>query len=412
MLAEQRADPLLVPLRIDDGVERVLGAEGVPQREDGVVGVGGILTDLLIHATVASIDVAGEVRGNGAVIERGVEDLPLVVAAAGDLDVPELFLPLLLGFRDHAVEIPSGDFGHQIALGPVHVYRADANLHQDLLVLVGRKLQLCLDLLALGSVAGLHGVIRIQLGGEGFRKHGMKVDAAVGCPTLHVPPAADFPIIDDFDSRFHRLAVLKTVLEVDDDAGLLRLRKRVAVHARSWRGGEFRLHLETVEQDTVVSRTRDLVLLVVGGAIAVIGFIRGSGPDADLAGEGHHQHVAIVADPGAAEVGVTEAPDLRVGIIIAAAGIPARGAGVRAELHHPEGGRGSRKGVAVEAGADERIDVLQHIISRRCGVEVRDPRSQQHAKGCRENSDGWVIGHGNLVGERFRPAPSSNRSLH
>jgi hypothetical protein len=188
------------------------------------------------------------------------------------------------------------------------------------------------------------------------------MDAAVGCPTFHMPPAADFMVVDHLDPGRERLAVLDAVLEVDDTPACFRLREGVAVDARARRGGELRLDLIAIEHDLVVAGARGLVFLLERRSVLVVGLVGSSGSDADFSRERHHEHVAIVADAGAAEMGVAEAPDLGVGIVVAAAGVPTGGAGVGTQLHHAEGRGGTGKGVAVEAGADERVDVFEDAI--------------------------------------------------
>ena len=75
---------------------------------------------------------------------------------------------------------------------------------------------------------------------------------------------------------------------------------------------------------------------------------------------GHQQDVAEVVAAGAGQVRVRKAVDDAVAVVVAAAAVPVAclGAGVRAQLHHPEGRDGAGKGVAVSVGAGKGIDVL------------------------------------------------------
>ena len=75
----------------------------------------------------------------------------------------------------------------------------------------------------------------------------------------------------------------------------------------------------------------------------------------------HKPKVAVVGAACAAEVGGAEAEDGVVGGVVAGAAVPVVHAGVGTELHHAEGHRGTREGVAVAACANERIDIFGRI---------------------------------------------------
>ncbi len=77
---------------------------GVPERKDRVVGVFHILVNLLIHAPVAAVGIAPQVRNAKGMVEgRGVDAL-LRVGTAGHLGAVEFRLPGGLGLPFGPVE--------------------------------------------------------------------------------------------------------------------------------------------------------------------------------------------------------------------------------------------------------------------------------------------------------------------
>ena len=81
----------------------------------------------------------------------------------------------------------------------------------------------------------------------------------------------------------------------------------------------------------------------------------------ELAGKRREADIAQVAAAGAAEMGVAEAQDRLVGIMVARAAVPRFQAGIGTDLDHAEGDRGAGVDVAVGVGADHR----------QCGLERR-----------------------------------------
>ena len=67
------------------------------------------------------------------------------------------------------------------------------------------------------------------------------------------------------------------------------------------------------------------------------------------------QDVAVIADAGALQVGVAEAEDDQVGVVVSAATVPTFKTCIGTELDHAKGSSGAGVGVAVATGTDERI---------------------------------------------------------
>src|SRR5687768_12174006 len=76
----------------------------------------------------------------------------------------------------------------------------------------------------------------------------------------------------------------------------------------------------------------------------------------------HEEDVRVVGNAGAAEMRVREAVDARVAVVIAGAAVPPFQPRVRPRLDHAERQRRTGIGVAVTAGADERIDEIVEAL--------------------------------------------------
>ena len=113
-------------------------------------------------------------------------------------------------------------------------------------------------------------------------------------------------------------------------------------------------------------------------AVAAVGIVGGAGMELHLAGEGHQQDVAHVGVAGAAEVGVAEAHDGLVAVLVAGAvvidarlvtAVDVVGDGVRVgtHLHAPEGVARAGEGMPHAVGPDHRVNILGIIALRSSG---------------------------------------------
>lgn len=76
-------------------------------------------------------------------------------------------------------------------------------------------------------------------------------------------------------------------------------------------------------------------------------------------------------------MGVREAVDRRVVVVVARAGVPVARPRVGTELYHAERRGGAGIGVAVETRADERIDVSDRVGGLRAGGAPAQASSMQ-----------------------------------
>ena len=114
---------------------------------------------------------------------------------------------------------------------------------------------------------------------------------------------------------------------------------------------------------------------------SIAGLAVGAVVKQDLAGKRHQQHIAIVGNAGAAEVGMAESIHNRIGKMIAGAAVPAIEARVGTELYHAE--REGRTGISVtvRAGSDKRIDELgEVVIGGNCRRRAVAGKTEQHGK--------------------------------
>ena len=92
--------------------------------------------DAVVHAAVATVDIAPEVGGGVAVVEGGVEVAALLAAAAFYLNLAELLLPSLDGMLVDVVE--SLVFaGGEVLAGALAVDAGDGHVDLHLLAVIG-----------------------------------------------------------------------------------------------------------------------------------------------------------------------------------------------------------------------------------------------------------------------------------
>ena len=126
--------------------------------------------------------------------------------------------------------------------------------------------------------------------------------------------------------------------------------KTVPMHAHTRGGGQFSLDGVVFQRDGVITCMP-----------AFRGFLKPAfvfvSPTVALSklGARHDQHIAVVADPSALKMGVAEAVNHAVCVVVTTASVPSFQPGVGAELNHPKGRRGPWVGVAVSSRANPRV---------------------------------------------------------
>ena len=224
--------------------QRMQGAVGVPEGEDGVdlaAGVDGV--NLVVGAAVASVGVAPEVGRGHAVIESGVEAAFLFIGAAFHAQLAEGGLPDAVGTAMGGVEVVVLG-GIEVTNGAWDIDTADGHLQLHFLCPFGeheKRLRIVL----------VHT--------HGFKRHGAadgEVQVLVGVPGRTLAPADDKAVLQ------HNLAAEQhiAVTEVEDDAVIVFL-EGIAVVSHPAVGGEFDGGAGTVEQHFVVACLSHLVFV-------------------------------------------------------------------------------------------------------------------------------------------------------
>ena len=147
--------------------QRVQGAVGVPEGEDGV-DLAALVdhVDLSVSATIAAVLVAPEVRGRHTMVEGGIEAALLLLASTVHTQLAEGFFPGLVGRLTGTLEVLVLG-GNQVADGTVDIHPADS--HLELHLLGGGQLHPCLRRVVAHHHAheghvGLNGEIEMLVG--------------------------------------------------------------------------------------------------------------------------------------------------------------------------------------------------------------------------------------------------------
>ncbi len=356
---------------LHQGEQGVRGPVRVPEREHGVAVAPAHVGGEAVAAAVAPVHVAEQVGGHEAVVDGRGQHGALVVGDALHLEGGEHRVPGVAGGGAGGREIEVHPLGLQVAprAGGVHAGQGHLGHH-----------------LAAGEAEGQHGLGRavglIAGRGPGVghrerpRELGAEVHQLVLGPRARAAEALHGVVVHDGQAHVQQLVALG---QVDDQRGGVARREHVAVHPRARRGGELHLDAGIGQHRAVPAGGGLLVGLAEGGAVAVRGVVRVAAHQHGVAQEGHEQHVAVVAHAGAAEVGVAEAVDHGVVEMVAGAAVPAREPRVGAELHHAEGDRGAGEGVAVGAGADERVHAVHHGGRGRGGPQEQAQQESGHS---------------------------------
>ena len=337
-VVQHRRDEGFGAFRLRQGIEGMCRAVGVPQAEDGVAGVHGVAVHRVVHAPVPTVHVAPQVGNGKTVVQRRAEN-HFLVRRAVHFDFAQLALPFVGGRGAGAVKRRlalylrlqvaqgtgfvggrQGDVqGHKSVAGPgsgckFQRVQTRFGLAQGVR---HRRLEGKKEFLAGGPGAGK------PTSGGGLRSGGRQGVFVGFVPVLH---AYQYP---------KRLTGIGPV----------------PVASHPLRCGEFGTN-SVGKLNGIIPRFGDFCQVVVGrGVLEGDGAVFGSQRPA----LGQDQEVAVVADAGAAEVGVGKAVERGVRKMVAAASVPAFQPGVWTQLDHAEGALGAGVGVAVAPGPNTEV---------------------------------------------------------
>ena len=218
---------------------------------------------------------------------------------------------------------------------------------------------------------GLHRRVRQRQ--HRTRESNREVQPLILRPAPRSAMARHLEVGDDVDRRVDHLVAMR---EVEDDVRWPSGRKPVTMQPGTQCRRQLRPDVVVAERHGVVAglglfhRVRERGR-VAGCAIEAVAQPR-------LARRRHQEDVAVVRNAGAAQVGVREADDAVVAVVVAGGGIPAGQPRVRAWLDHSERQARTGKRVAVTTSTDERIDVRRQAIGLCRGLRRRAPVCRTH----------------------------------
>ncbi len=416
----------------------MLGAEGVPQAERAAEGEVD-LVDVVIGATVAAVDVAGDRRRKQGVVQRRVQVF-LHIGRRIHLNAGQGLPPFHLGVGANGVErggdrrplpafaveigdgagfidIGNGDFDDQRAVDMAEIelrHQRAAIALSDVIGTTARALEAMIDDVRLGVLEGMAGQGRRETHGE--------EQLAVRRPAARLARAGDRAIGPQAHGRPQDLArvVVDAGAQVDDQMRRLAGREGIAMDADARAGGQLGAHAAVGQSDRIITGLGGFGLVVIGRAIAGmrhLGIARLG--RYGVAGDRHDQDIAQVGMAGAGEMGVREAHDGRVFVAIARgdaiALLERANIAVGTELHHAERGGCAGIGVTTTTGADHRVDrvIPRRILACCLGMRATETQGHHHSHHtdrfahmslrCRRNEDHIQANHASRV--RLFPSP-------
>ena len=212
---------------------------------------------------------------------------------------------------------------------------------------------------------------------ERLRKLGVKIKVLLVGPVAGAAETADGVLAFHFEVGLIHKLVVNTLHHIQEHMGISTLGECAAHHTHTVARGEFDLRIVIIKQDSIIACLGILVLMLECRPVTRSGIVFITLVEFHLAHDGHKTKITIIRAARAAEVGGAEAEDGVVGGVVARAAVPVVHAGVGAELHHAEGHRGAREGMAVAARPDEGIDILSGIGDVVCLGRLRAGREGQ-----------------------------------
>ena len=325
-----------------------------PQWKHGVDAVHRRGVGAQVGATVLAVHVGVQVGRDHCVVQGRVEDALAFCAGIFDENPAQRCLPHRTRSVPNLAEIPPGHLPLEVLPRALNAHRGNTHLHGYGGAPVEGPAHVCLHI-APGCLGG-SGEDAVVYGHaealEGVRELRHEIHVLLPRPRARDPVPFDLRIAHNPQECVEHLVAMG---EIDNHVGLVRRGEAVVVHAGAIGGGECDLHVVVVEDDVVEPGDGVFGFLAKARRVATIGIVRVSVVQPYRAHGGHEQHVAVVGNAGTAQVGMAEAVDHAVVVVVARAPVRALEAGVGAQLHHPEGPCDAGKGTAVSAGANERV---------------------------------------------------------
>ena len=302
LMADHRHGHISGLLGLHQREQRMFGAVGVPQREDGIVREAIGLVDLPVETAVLAVHVHVYRRVDHRVVVGRVEHRFLVLGTI-DLNAFQFAVPGLGGHGPEGVEILPLRFRLQVLPGALHAHGRQGDLH--LQHGVGGRIELepgdefptchlreVVVLVEPAPEAVVQGFFKVF---EPVFRHGLRQlhgEVGIVCPgpSVRDPVPHQMPVIDHPHLGPERLpvVVVDPMLQVDDYVPIGPFREGVAVHAHARGGRHLGADAVIRERDGVIAGLGLLAVVAESGAIAALRFLGRPGVQLDIPGPRHH----------------------------------------------------------------------------------------------------------------------------
>ena len=205
MMQNHIPDKLRGDVRLHQSIQRMRGAEGVPQTESAVICLSlRHLLDLEIRVHITPVDVAHRVRLHQNVIKSGVEN-GLLVVGAFNVDASEFFLPNVVRVFHIFIKIPTLSLSEHILTCAFIIDRRNSDFHDKLPIIIikTQSRAQCATVYHI-AVADIQAAIHQDMFADWLRELGTEIDLA------QLSPSADDTIT--FDS----IVINNSYLSLDD----------------------------------------------------------------------------------------------------------------------------------------------------------------------------------------------------
>ena len=336
--------------RVDQRHQRLLGAVGVPEREDRVLGEVRAVNQP-VRAAILPVHVAEQRGEDQRMVERGVEDAFLTGVQRLDPDRAEGVVPLSVRSSGRAVEVPAGQLFAHVHPRPLAAHGGQRYLHPDGLRAAERELE--------------HGRLPVVfqlldlLRGDRLAQLGREIPAVVARPALRTAEALDVRGVQHRQPAVHAAVPADSGLQVQQDRSLA-AGERILMQPHPLGRGKAGANAVVRKGNRVFARPDLLERMVqprIDMAYAVLLLVHPAlGAFRARGVEGHQEDVAAIADSRAGKVRVAEAYDQSVRAVIPGAPVPRIVDLLRPERHHPPRHARPHEHVPVPSAADPRID--------------------------------------------------------
>ena len=315
----------------------------VPKTPGGERIIVGSTMHLKVRTHVVTRDIVPELRCHHVVVHSRVEDGTLAFRTESCLDAGELLVPSLSSSIGNSVEVEA------LRLLSLHVEQSirlagRRKRHLDHHLVTRVNLESRLPVLAVQALAQpvMHRLVELHA----------EVNNLIISPAMTATIAHQRIIIDRNNTTVASI-IANSVLQVDDDASIVAAtRESETIESRALGSRHLAHNAETVQQDTIVARHRNLRLMAVITGQTLAAHLQ-------LTISRHQADVAQVATTSAAQVHLAKTDNLLATLVIAGTPVPARLNLRRTSIHHTERHIGTHENMTMVARTDNRIHVLR-----------------------------------------------------